>query len=606
MASVTRSNRRAEGLPHHPHPVSAAAAVAVAAAAAAGGGPLARPGLPGPGASLYHHDGRQKRALDVADRDLDAFKAKKARIAVEILAKPAPNDSAAAAVAARPKAPPIPRPPHHQHSQQHQHLQQHQQQQQQQQQHHLHHHHQHQHRHHHRHGHQQQHQQPLRQSLQPQPPSRHPPQQATGTPADADPNLTKHQAKVINGIKHELDRLHPQQPVAAREQGRKLRSQEATRFKSELSAYFPDYDEVIGNDPKEQHLLNPETPIVVVDSNPRRVVPDPPRGAPKQPLQFSQPAVEFPVRGYGDSLYTDVFDAQRIDFRFLETQQTSKNLEDPLPDSLFEPIHRRAERLERSIRNSEKGRAQHEKDQIIRLLEGLQGHDWLRVMGVSGITETKKKTFEPARAYFIKGCQAILEKFKNWSLEERRRKQERERALAEQAAEESKSDEQDDSSSPSAEDEGEEEEEVDEEEDAEEEDEDTVMQGADADREESEDVSTSQDDTSEASSPAKQLRQEAMARSRMAAAFKRSRSARPTPPKPPETPREFKSFFSKRYERESALNKNRRTGRKVMAWGHALPELPEADFELPEEYRDSETLKARARKKRRDKRGSKP
>jgi hypothetical protein len=28
-----------------------------------------------------------------------------------------------------------------------------------------------------------------------------------------------------------------------------LRSQEATRFKSELSAYFPEYDEVIGNDP---------------------------------------------------------------------------------------------------------------------------------------------------------------------------------------------------------------------------------------------------------------------------------------------------------------------------------------------------------------------
>jgi hypothetical protein len=64
-------------------------------------------------------------------------------------------------------------------------------------------------------------------------------------------NLTKHQAKVINGIKAELDRLQSQ-PLLTREQGRKLRSQEATRFKSELSAYFPDYDEAIGNDPKEQ------------------------------------------------------------------------------------------------------------------------------------------------------------------------------------------------------------------------------------------------------------------------------------------------------------------------------------------------------------------
>ena len=38
----------------------------------------------------------------------------------------------------------------------------------------------------------------------------------------------------------------------------------------------------------------------------------------------------------------------------------------------------------------------------------------MRVMGVSGVTETKKKTFEPARDHFIKGCQAILAKFRNW------------------------------------------------------------------------------------------------------------------------------------------------------------------------------------------------
>jgi hypothetical protein len=64
------------------------------------------------------------------------------------------------------------------------------------------------------------------------------------------PTLTKHQEKVANGLKHELDRLQPN-AADTKEQGRKLRSQEATRFKSELSAYFPEYDEVIGNDPKE-------------------------------------------------------------------------------------------------------------------------------------------------------------------------------------------------------------------------------------------------------------------------------------------------------------------------------------------------------------------
>ena len=65
------------------------------------------------------------------------------------------------------------------------------------------------------------------------------------------PALTKHKEKVVNGLKHELNRLQPSS-ADIKSQGRKLRSQEATRFKSELSAYFPDYDEVIGNEPKEQ------------------------------------------------------------------------------------------------------------------------------------------------------------------------------------------------------------------------------------------------------------------------------------------------------------------------------------------------------------------
>jgi hypothetical protein len=79
---------------------------------------------------------------------------------------------------------------------------------------------------------------------------------ATAPKEITEPTLTKHKEKVINGIKHELDRLQPSVADASQAptQGRKLRSQEAIRFKSELSAYFPDYDEVIGNDPKEQRM----------------------------------------------------------------------------------------------------------------------------------------------------------------------------------------------------------------------------------------------------------------------------------------------------------------------------------------------------------------
>lgn len=304
----------------------------------------------------------------------------------------------------------------------------------------------------------------------------------------------------------------------------------------------------------------------------------------------------FPVRGYGDALYTDVLDAQQIDFGFLEAQYRNRVLEDPLPDSTFEPIHRRAERLERSIRNTEKGRAQHEKDQIIRLLEGLQGHDWLRVMGVSGITETKKKMFEPARVHFIKGCQAILDKFKNWSLEEKRRKLERERAIAEQAQEEANETEAGDEA----------------------EDEDMVdadnttptnqsrSDNGDGGEEDGEDaLMASQDNSSEASSssPAKQLRQEAMARSRIVASKRPRSDSTSTTPRQSETPREFKSFFSKKYERDGALNRHRRAGRNVLAWGHPIPDIQENDFDLPEDYRNDELLKSRARKRRRDKRG---
>lgn len=62
---------------------------------------------------------------------------------------------------------------------------------------------------------------------------------------------TIHHQKVVNGIKHELDRLQPKAADLNKDEKRKLRSQEGTRFKSELSQYFPEYDEVIGNDPKE-------------------------------------------------------------------------------------------------------------------------------------------------------------------------------------------------------------------------------------------------------------------------------------------------------------------------------------------------------------------
>lgn len=259
-------------------------------------------------------------------------------------------------------------------------------------------------------------------------------------------------------------------------------------------------------------------------------------------------------------------------------------MDDTLPDSVFEPAHKKAERLERSIRNSEKGRAQHEKDQIIRLLGGLEGHDWLRVMGVSGVTESRKKTFEPARDHFIKGCQSILEKFRAWAAEEKRRKRDKDKALAYARKEsEHRTDGEVDAA-----------EQFVEVSDAQE---DQDVDGEDGEARSEGDPPDSDIDAS----IAKQLQEEAFA-----AANKRSRRGhganRPLSPPESQTPRAFTSFFDKKYQRDAALSKNRRRGRSVLAWGHAVPDMEEAEFVLPEEYRDEDTLKVQARRKRKQKR----
>lgn len=298
------------------------------------------------------------------------------------------------------------------------------------------------------------------------------------------------------------------------------------------------------------------------------------------------------MRIYSDNLFTDLHDSQLVDFSFLEPRYTSKDIEDPLSDAYYDPVHKKAERLEKSIRNTEKGRAQHEKDQIIRLLNELQGHDWLRIMGVSGVTESRKKTFEPARDHFIKGCQAILEKFRIWSQEEKKRKIMKERALAEEAddPEEEQTDEENDEQL----------EEVDEL------DEDQEMADVEAEGDAISEAAVSDGDPpdySDVDASAKQLHDEALARARYAASSSKRSRGEP-PPKSPEpyVAKEFTSFFEKKHQRDAALSKGRRRGRTVMAWGHPIPDMMECDFDLPEEYLDSEILKAHERQKRRERR----
>ena len=205
MASVTRSTRRAEGLHPHHNNVS---------------GPFTRSGSEslfnaasarGPGGVGGGRTNKRSIALEATtERDFRSAKHKKARISVEIISKHPPSPESPEP-ASKPRSPPSPtvtiaKPVSAVAAEQ---------------------------------GHD-------------APGSQQPRQ-----PADPN-NLTKHQAKVVNGIKHELQRLQPAGPAAespSKSQGRKLRSRDVTRFKSELSAYFPEYDEVIGNEPKEECMF---------------------------------------------------------------------------------------------------------------------------------------------------------------------------------------------------------------------------------------------------------------------------------------------------------------------------------------------------------------
>jgi hypothetical protein len=79
------------------------------------------------------------------------------------------------------------------------------------------------------------------------------------------PTPTTSRSKVVKGLMHELVNLKPNEADTI-VQGRKLRSQEVVRYKSELSSYFPEYDEIIGNDPKETRMFAINLPSFTTNS----------------------------------------------------------------------------------------------------------------------------------------------------------------------------------------------------------------------------------------------------------------------------------------------------------------------------------------------------
>ncbi|KAK2758690.1 hypothetical protein FQN54_003380 [Arachnomyces sp. PD_36] len=369
---------------------------------------------------------------------------------------------------------------------------------------------------------------------------------------------------------------------------RSLRSHDGgSRSKSELAMYFQNYEQMLSLEPKKPEFLTADTTILLIDDLSEPIIPpSPPSSASTRKKRDRTTTNGGPSpQDDANNPLSNLHNAQTIDLP--EVKISRRDMKDPLSDEVYFKAHRRIERQEKQLRNIEKERAQYEKVQLDRLLEGLQGHDWLRVMGISGITDSEKKLYEPKREFFIKEVTALLDKFRVWKVEEKRRKMEKDRLLAQEAEEEEEEDEEEEEA-------GEEE--------------------ASVEPEQEEDVGVDQEsEKSDGRSPdindvdawaAHQLHQEATLtsdRKRPKQDHNAEHAQADDPPQPPPQ-QAFTSFYSKPYLRDAAIGKHRR-GRKRTAFGHPVPEMEEREFELPEDILTPEAVRACQRKRRRLTRG---
>lgn len=185
---------------------------------------------------------------------------------------------------------------------------------------------------------------------------------------------------------------------------RRLRSQAApARLRSQLSSFFPKYDKVMGNELAEPEYLPSDAELVVEDD--------------EEPEAAGPPPTQAAV------VSEELHNVQRLDFSAIAVGVRAQ--EDPLASSLYEEAHLRGEKREKRLQNVEKNRVEHEKGRLERLLEGLKGPDWPRVLGVGTLAESEKEDYEPQRGYFIREAEALLTKFREFKEEERRREAEK-------------------------------------------------------------------------------------------------------------------------------------------------------------------------------------
>ena len=194
-------------------------------------------------------------------------------------------------------------------------------------------------------------------------------------------------------------------------------------------------------------------------------------------------------------------------------------------------------------------------------------------MGISGITEGERKSWEGKRAWCIQEVNSLLEKFRLWKEEERRRKLEKEISVRDE-------DEEDDGDRATP----------------------STANASDVDALAALQLHT---ETLSASTPtASKPNPKPRGRGPRAAGYLPP-AAILLPPEIPDPEQPFTSFFAKPHLRAAAMENHRRSGRTRYAFGQPVPELDILEFELPNGFVTDEARKASARDRRRRRRNIK-
>nr|POF19887.1 hypothetical protein CFP56_52136 [Quercus suber] len=367
-----------------------------------------------------------------------------------------------------------------------------------------------------------------------------------------------------------------------KEEKRTLRSQDdGPRIKSELATYFSNYEDVMFDVPKELESITPDSAFYLVDDT--ATLFEQHASPPKEDRAADLP----PKNGHVNKPIQSPITPQRSNPSHFNTSpsasldmiaRTLPDLpEDPLDDAHFFKSHRRAERKEKQLRNIERERAMHEKVQLERILDGLLGHDWLKVLGVTGVTDGEAKKFEGKREFYIQEVKGLVDKFKLWKELEKKQRLEKYMRGAEESDHETEGSVEPPSSDLNASASRQLQQE-------------TIHAAARTSPKIKLNFSRHQNTTSSPSTPTNAMSQPL-----------RPRNEVPIIALSPQEP--ITSFYSKRHLRDAALGKARH-GRNVTAFGHLIPDMVERDFKLPLEYITENTLKANARERRRRNRAS--